>query len=83
MTVRTPFRLGQSLAGSPKAVMRANTCCGRAGLWLAREQRLLFCRALDGIVDIGDGEPLISLPRLAHMPNAGKGNENYVYNTYC
>ena len=43
-------------------------------MWLAREQRLLFCRALDGIVDIGDGEPLISLPRLAHMPNAGKGN---------
>ena len=41
---------------------------------LARKDPLLFCRTLDGIVDIGDGEPLISLPRLAHVPNAGKGN---------
>ncbi len=42
---------------------------------MAGERRALsFCRALNGIVDIGDGEPLIPLPRLAHVPNAGKGN---------
>ena len=40
----------------------------------ARERCLLLCRTLDGIIDIGDGEPLIPLPRLAHVPNAGKGN---------
>ena len=34
MTALAPFRLGQSLEGSPKAAMRANTCCEcKVGLW--------------------------------------------------